>query len=357
MKRIPIIVAPTIVLLILGGVIVWNEHTSSFPHLTTFEPLATGSTSSTSTQITDWKCLEDGEYAEVENDKKEHIGNIDVLIKKKDNDDLKTSFILNDVMKTNYHSVEVHTCGIYVLKGFGYDYTNSKILPGYKNEIVHYDYAKHKVNDIQLSGENSQGVAEVYYAYDFRVSPDERYITLIRGYEGKDNYAVVIKDLNTLQDVFTLKYDDCPTKDLGMQATLAMRQWSDDGRYFWGSLDETVYTLRFFRIDIQTRVVDFYDAPDTVMVAAPLNTALGYIPHIPGHEFIGIDIFSEEEKAARREQGIGSELYLYSLFTKRSIFVDKTDEPLWYFQMQWLSDTELQYEMPNGTKKVYTVGE
>lgn len=354
MKNVPIITIPLIVLLILGGVIVWNENTSPLPSLTIEGP--TTGVSSTSVQIADWKCLEEGEYAEVVNDEKEHVGMIDILIKKKENDELKTFFSLNDIMKTSYHPIEVYKCGIYVLRGFGYDYNKSKVLPGYRNEIVRYDYANHEGNSIQLSGENFQGKPEVYYSYDFRVSPDEKYITLVQGYGGEDNYALVIKDLNTLQDVYVLPYKEAPTQDIGIQTTLAMREWSVDGRYFWGSIDETAYTIRLFRIDMQTKKLDPYDLPGTVMVASPLNTARGLIPYIPGHEFLGIDVFAEEEKEARRAKGIGSELYLYNVFTRESFFVDKTDEPLWYFRMQWLSDTKLQYELPDGAKKVYEVG-
>jgi len=54
-------------------------------------------------------------------------------------------------------------------------------------------------------------------------------------------------------------------------------------------------------------------------------------------------------------KGIGTELYIENLLTQKRLFVDKTGEPLWYFKPKWISDNELQYEMPSGEKKIYVI--
>ena len=75
----------------------------------------------------------------------------------------------------------------------------------------------------------------------------------------------------------------------------------------------------------------------------------------PDNVWYGIDIMTEQEEARRRARGTGTELYIENLFTRERNFVDKTEEPLWYFQPKWISDTELQYELPDGTKKIYKI--
>ena len=86
-----------------------------------------------------------------------------------------------------------------------------------------------------------------------------------------------------------------------------------------------------------------------------MNIEKGLITVHPGNVWYGIADVTEQEKAERRKQGMGTELYIENLLTKKREFVVKTNEPLYYFKPKWLSDTELQYEMPNGEKKIYKI--
>lgn len=52
---------------------------------------------------------------------------------------------------------------------------------------------------------------------------------------------------------------------------------------------------------------------------------------------------------------IGTELYIENLFIKERRFIASTTEPLWYFKPIWISDTELEYELPSGEKKIYKI--
>ncbi|TSC95488.1 MAG: hypothetical protein Athens101426_693, partial [Parcubacteria group bacterium Athens1014_26] len=97
--------------------------------------------------------------------------------------------------------------------------------------------------------------------------------------------------------------------------------------------------------------------PKDVLGGDALNLENGYITVHPGNVWFGVSELDQEERARRRAQDIGTELYIENLFTKKRQFVASTTEPLYYFKSKWLSDTELQYELPNGEKKIYKINE
>ncbi len=65
--------------------------------------------------------------------------------------------------------------------------------------------------------------------------------------------------------------------------------------------------------------------------------------------------FDEVNKEKWLKEGKKSGLFLYNLFTKEKIFIVSVEEPLWWFKSNWLSDTELEYELPTGEKKIYKI--
>ena len=133
--------------------------------------------------------------------------------------------------------------------------------------------------------------------------------------------------------------------------------WSSDGRYFWARTHIGANTLGFFKIDTTNWKYEIFPAPEGVPGGAAFNVNTGYITVHPNLIWYGIAEITEQEKERRRKEGIGSELYIYNLVTEEKYFVTKTDEPLWDFWPKWLSDTELEYELPTGEKKVYKIEE
>ncbi|TSD02205.1 MAG: hypothetical protein Athens071426_543 [Parcubacteria group bacterium Athens0714_26] len=196
-----------------------------------------------------------------------------------------------------------------------------------------------------------------YYSTDFRIPLNEKYISLIRGYLGKDNYAIVIKDLQTLKDVFTFPIQEIEKRNPDIVGDIGFKDWSRSGKYFWLDLAYGANTLGFIRIDSQDWSVDLLPAPKDVLGGDALNLENGYITVHPGNVWFGVSELDQEERARRRAQDIGTELYIENLFTKKRQFVASTTEPLYYFKSKWLSDTELQYELPNGEKKIYKINE
>ncbi|MDO8603933.1 MAG: hypothetical protein Q7K40_00770 [bacterium] len=315
--------------------------------------------------LTKEDCLHENLIAVFENDKSDYVGKVKVIIRDKQYNKIISSFDIDDVAKRNYHPVEIHECGVYALKSFNYDYKSSKTLSGFSRELWFYDYSGNGKLLVVFSGESASGVPDAggipgrlysfNYSYDFRVSPQETHVILLRGYLESSDYALIVKDLETLKDVFVLPIADIERENPDIIGDVGLKGWSRDGRYFWAGMAYGANTLSFIRIDIKTMSFAVFAAPKDVLGGDALNIEKGLITVHPGNVWYGIADVTEQEKAERRKQGAGTELYIENLFTKKREFVAKTDEPLYYFKPKWLSDTELQYELPNGERKIYKI--
>lgn len=247
----------------------------------------------------------------------------------------------------------IFPCNIYVTKIFNYDEKRGP-LPGYRNELwrFHYDGSGEPLLTL-FKGEG----APDNFGQSFLVDPTETYIAFERSYLGSPSYALVIKNLNNLSDVHVLSYQSLIAAHEAPQGAIGLKQWTKDGRYFWGRIFDGAIVYAFFRLERDVWKTKVFPAPKDVLGGDALNVENGYITVHPGNIWFGFAEFEDREKAKRRVQGIGTELYIHNLITGERKFVTSTTEPLWYFKPKWLSDTELQYELPDGEKKIYKIQE
>lgn len=292
-----------------------------------------------------------GKYPSPEYDK----GFIEVVIKDINTDKEVTKLKIDNIISpSHYHPIEVHKCGIYVIRVFNYDPEKTKQDSGYKDELWKYDYTGKGEGFILLAEKPKEFIS--YFSPDFRVDSTESYIVLEKGYLGKNDYALIIKDLKTKDDVFVLLPEDLQKKNSNFIGVFDMLEWSEDGRYFWGSISEGAYVNGYFRIDTSNWKADIFEAPDGAMGGSKLNIKTGYLPIQPGAVWTGDLQLTQELKEQYRKEGRKSALYLYNLFTKEKILITSTtDDPLWWFKPNWLSDTKLEYEIPVEGKKIYEI--
>ena len=272
-------------------------------------------------------------------------------------------FEIGNVESGNYHPVELHKCGVYIIRGFNFDNKKFRPLPGFRRELWFYNYGWVGKKIITLAGESKDGISDaagvpgtlyaVDYSYDFRVDPLEKYIILEKGYLGKDDYSLVIKDLRTLKDAFMLSLADIAKKKPNFAGSFGMRQWTKDGKYFWGDIFDGADVLAVFRIDSATWKWEVFEVPPYTMGGTALNAEYGYITYSDGPPWTGDAEFDQINKAKWLKEGKKLHFYLYSVFTKEKTLLTTADDPLWSFKPEWLSDTKLQYELPSGEKKVY----
>jgi len=279
-------------------------------------------------------------------------GIAEIFIKEKNNNQKKFSFEIEISNPKHYHPIETHKCGVYAMRTFGYNYEKKAPLENYKRELWIYKYngiGESLLSDsLKWSHENMLG--------DFRVDPAEKYIVLEKGYLGADDYALVIKNLETKEDTFVLPFKKIADEYPNLIGSFKLKEWTKDGRYFWGDIFVGANVLGFFRIDALNWKTDIFPAPENTVGGDVLNFDTGYTTVHSGYIYFGVYELVQEEKEERRKKGIGTELYIESLITKKRHFVDKTDEPLWFFKPKWISETKLEYYLPSGERKIYESG-
>jgi len=301
-------------------------------------------------------CLEENEIAgyNIKEKTGENGGILAIDVKNKLDKKSIQSFEIKNV-RINYRPIETHKCGVYIVRQFNYNPNTPKQSIGYKEELWRYVYNGVGENILLLAEKQNEFIS--YFASDFRVSPSEKYIILEKGYLGKDDYALVIKDLKTMEDVFVLSAKSTFAQYPNMAGSFGFDKWTDDSRYFWGDIFDGAYVNGYFRIDTQNWKADIFESPDGAMGGSPLNINTGYLPIQPGQVWTGDYEITQELKEQHKREGKKSFLYLYNLFTKEKKLIETTNEPIFWFKPEWLSDTELQYELPSGEKKIYKINE
>lgn len=300
-------------------------------------------------------CLVENESADYVIEKRGLIGGIvKVNVQSKEGNSIIKSFTIDDVFK-NYHPVELRRCGIYVIRMFNYNLDKVEQNPGYKDEIWKYDYAGDGEDLVLLSEKPKEFVS--YFSPDFRIDPNEKYLVLEKSYLGHDDYALVIKDLSTKENLLVLNLKDIIAKypDI-ISGSFGLGSWTKDGEYFYGDIFQGALSTAYYVIKAEIWKVDVYAAPTDILagVERAINFQNLHLAYVDIPTFTGFQEIYEQIIKEAKEKGRQKNLYLYNLVTKEKIKVASAD-PEWRFNLSWLSDTELQYELPTGGKKIFVV--
>lgn len=280
---------------------------------------------------------------------------VTISIKNKETDTEKRNFIITD-NSTGLFTLQLSKCNIYVVRRFGFDTKNSKILLGYKEEIWEYDY-EGKGEPLLLLSEKPKEYISYYWA-TFRVSPLEQHISLVRGHGGRDDYALIVKDLQTLADVFVLPVADIAKRnpDIGGDIDFQNGGWTTDGRYFWFGLGIAADVYGLVRVDSKDWTYEVFPVLERTMWGDAFNMNAGVITYGENvAPWTGVEEMDQQLQKEALEAGQISSFYVYNLFTKQKYLIATTTDPTYFFRPYWLSDTELQYELPTGEKKIYKI--
>ena len=303
-------------------------------------------------QISRPPCLGDDEIVDYEIEKKISGGGVaKIFIRDKNTNEEIFDFQIEISNPNHSHPIEIHKCGVYAIRTFGYDYQKKLPLQNYKRELWVYGYngnGKALITDTAIwSYENILG--------DFRVDPTETYVVLEENYLGHSDYALVIKDLKIKEDVFVLKYDDLINKYSAPEGGLALGGWRDDGKYFNGIIHVAARTLAFFHIEVDTWKTEVFIVPAEASIVSTISESGEYITYDNGPGWIAIHETAEQIYEEWRKEGKKVSLFIYNLFTKEKITLAIVDDPGWDFKTKWISDTELEYYLPDGERKTYKI--
>jgi len=345
-NRFITILAILIPLLIIGGVSLWfvQDKTGIAEKQAIINNEIITATTSVQNNIVD-RCLQSDRVVDyiIEDNKTNSESYVTIQIKNKETEQVIREF--RETLRVNYYPVESWNCGIYFIREFNYDYRTQKRTSDYSNSLWKYNY----------DGEGREIVDLDSYGTDFRISPDEKYVALIKSYFGKDDYALVIKSLDTTTDAFVVIANDMFQMHENVIGTFRFLDWTEDGRYFWARISQGAHVYGWIRIDIQNWSHDVYEAPEGILGGYPLDIDTGWIPAVPGAFWTGFD--GDEEEIRKERQGLGqqtSSLYLYNVITKERILVHTENDPVWDgWLIKWLDQKTLEYTLLNKEKATF----
>ena len=247
--------------------------------------------------------------------------------------------------------IRVQKCGVYVVKKFSEnDYT-------YNDELWRYDYNGIGTKIFTLASFKDKKLNGISYGTAFTIDPQEKYISLERSYLGQPDYALVIKDAKTLIDIFVLTLEDIKKNNPNVEAGIVgLGDWTPDSEYLWGTLFDGALDTAYIWVKTGNWKVEvFSPPPDLPSGAERIINFSGYIAYADFPTFFGIDIIAKQEQEKFIKEDRIKHLYLYNLRTKEKKLLATTTAPEKRFNIKWLSDTELQYERPDGEKRVYKI--
>lgn len=309
-------------------------------------------------KITHSPCLKENEVADYKIKRGEgRKGIIEISIIDKDTNSKMDLFRIDTPSYNHYHPIELHKCNVYVIRAPIYDYENDKLPPGSAMELWQYSYDGKGKKILILAKKDASGIFQGDYSYDFRIDPKEIYIALERGYSGRDDYALVIRDFNVQIDSFVLLRQVLFEKYPELLGSFGLEAWTKDGNYFWADLSIAANEIAFLRILRDIWELDALPVPAGTLGGTAFNPEYGYITYDTGPGWIGIDVIAEQVYDEWRKAGKIIDFYLYNLFTKEKTLLATIDDPSWLFKPNWFSDTELEYELPTGEKKIYKISE
>lgn len=270
-----------------------------------------------------------------------------ILVSNKNTKEITASFRLDNVNDSG-HPMEVHKCGVYFIRDSEFDKKNGIHT---KHEFWKYTYDQEKM--ILISNEEFKP-----FSLDFLIDPKEKFISLEQWYGGRDDYALVIKELKTLKDAFVLPVAKIVKESPSVIGDIGFDNggWTSDGRFFWFHLFQTAEIVGFVRVDTDNWSYKIFPAPFRTMGGDTFNINNGMITYsenvAPWTADEGLD---QQYQAEAKRTGQISSFFIYNLFTKQKYLVATTTDPTYYFRPQWISDTKLQYELPNGERRVYEI--
>lgn len=308
-------------------------------------------------QITRLSCLSDNEMVIYNIDRHQSVSPVDIVIKDKESKKEIFKFTIDSVLPV-YFPVQPRKCGVYAIKEYNFDAKKSKPSPGFRVELWRYEYNGQGALLLTFAGEDKNGEPTVYYSYQFQIDFLEKLIALLEGVLEDVNYAAIIKEIKTREDVFSLRYKEVINQNPGLAGGyFGLDEWTKDSRYFWGRLADGAAVLGFFRIERDTWKVDIFLVPVGTQGGDALNSELGYVTYDDGAPWSGDTETDEMYRQQWEKEGKKVHFYLYNLLTKEQILLATIDDPRWNFKPRWISDTELEYYLPNEEKKIYKIDE
>lgn len=247
----------------------------------------------------------------------------------KENSEQKEELNVADVYTDHYHFKEVHNGNVYLIRRIGPDTDEEWTDENWADELWKYD-----TNNAGQKLYACQGL-------DFRVSPNEKYIS-VTDYNGMyiiDAEGNKIKDY-TIEELSNGEYKN--------ESALGIRmQWSDDSLSFWAELDELYLPLRILKINtVNWSKTGYYDVTQLPVSAEFIlnpNTGKIVLSDYP----VMLDALGATEFEASKEKVT---LFYYDLVEEKLTQIESSSAKM--FNPQWIDDFTIEFDNPKGQDRL-----
>ena len=283
------------------------------------------------------------------------IPKLPVSIQVKDqNDRLLNSFFI-EYGRNYVNGIQIRDCSIYIIEVKN-ERKEGKTLR-YLAEIRRYDFFGENNLVLTLVTDNSfDKKSNILYSLKFDVSNSEKYISLVQGYVGSEDYALHIKDIETKENIVEVNLtSDLFIKYPNIAGDVEFRGWSEDEKYFWFSLFDQANVLAYVRVNMENGDFGVFEAPVGTMNQDAFNVNTGWVTYDDGPPWTGVREFEEEYQQEWEEAGDFVTFSIYNIFSKQKIDLEKTTNTTWWHYPKWLDDETLEYKLPSGEIKKYNL--
>lgn len=237
---------------------------------------------------------------------------------------------LEDVYTDHYHFQENHNGNVYLIRRIepaaGEEWTDDN----WTDELWRYD-------------KNNKG--EKLYAcqgLDFRVSPNEKYISII-----DHNELCIIDTKGNKVKKYTieeLSNDEYKNED---ELQVDMQGWSDDSLNFWGRVNDLWLPLKLSKINVVDWSITEYDMTQLSIGGTEfmLNPNIGKIVFSDFPITFDVDDLSEFEMSKEKVT-----LFYYDLVEKKLTIIDSSAAKM--FNPEWIDDFTIEFDNPKGQDRI-----
>lgn len=313
------------------------------------------------------RCLNENEEARYEIVEKGDPGVVRVTVwnTQKDTPEWSRDFPIPSTSHVGNH--QLSSCHIYIHERVGYDVAARKVSPGYYWSLKRYPYFSTSADageTIVTFLENPTGKRgdeiKPTYGTQFAVSSDERYISLERSILGDPDYALVIRNLETGEDEFELTLDALMRDHPNAAGSFSVGKWvmRPDGEYLLTETYDGAREPAFIRVKAESWQTDIFDSPRDVLsgVERAMPPFAPYLAYTDLTTFAGFQQVADAILDERIASGEPKRLLLADLRSGKTTLLEAVEVVRGHrWDLAWKSDTELEYTMPDGTRKSHRV--
>ena len=133
---------------------------------------------------------------------------------------------------------------------------------------------------------------------------------------------------------------------------------SDNRKYIVLGSSFTTEKCGYFKIDIISGIMEYFDLPVDEFTVYSLNIDTGWVFFDGRPNFFSFDGDDSEEKAYVKESKETGRIFhhgVYNIFTKEKIVITEYGDFYFFPRFEWIDEYSAWYFDPSGEKKIYTL--